>query len=348
MCYNCITMRLFDDQITPKTASLGQNQASLRIFRLRSQCSPGPWSYDRYIGCPRSSHIRRTRRLRRFRCHCLRVLRLPALISIDRPSPFGPRGRIARLWFFHALQWSCIKSSLHEVFGRAWCVEPAVLQHLIRKHTFFWVAVEHWQHKAFEKLSLFFIEAIPTSKASYLAIITSLRLQFCSFGILAKLPYFEKYFLAFAPLTVNFLGNLPKSYIICARWSSFLPKLSFWSFLGLKSSYPVNISKVIHAKDHISALRLYLEPVSTSGPLYCLVWISVAKWWCSQQAFPRSAILTLNPFSSLGPLSRTSLVWKAEKSSAILFWALGFLTLTFSTGFSCFSSTFAEISLAFS
>lgn len=155
-------MRLFDDQIMPKTASLGQNQASIRKFRLRSRCSPGPWSYDRYIGCLRSSRIRRTRRLRRFSCRCLRVLRLPALISIGRPSPFGPRGRIARLWSFRALRWSCVKSNLHEVFGRTWGVEPGVLQHLVRKYSFFWVAVEHWQHEAFEELSFFFVEAIPT------------------------------------------------------------------------------------------------------------------------------------------------------------------------------------------
>jgi hypothetical protein len=68
------------------------------------------------------------------------------------------------------------------------------------------------------------------------------------------------------------------------------------SFLGLKRSSPVSISKVMQAKDHISAERLYFDPVKTSGPLYCRVWIYVAKWWCYQQAFPRSAIFTLNPF----------------------------------------------------
>jgi hypothetical protein len=45
----------------------------------------------------------------------------------------------------------------------------------------------------------------------------------------------------------------------------------------LNKSSPVSISKVIQARDHISAERLYLDPVSTSGPRYCLVWISVAK-----------------------------------------------------------------------
>lgn len=92
-----------------------------------------------------------------------------------------------------------------------------MLQHLIRKHSFFWVAVEHWKHETFEEFSFFFIEAIPTSHLLYLAIITSFKLQFCSLGILAKLPSLEKYFLDLAPLTVNFLGNLPKSYIICAK-----------------------------------------------------------------------------------------------------------------------------------
>jgi hypothetical protein len=130
----------------------------------------------------------------------------------------------------------------------------------------------------------------------YLAIITSFKLQFWSFGILCNEPDWLKYFLDLAPLKANFFGNLPKSYIIWAKWSSFFPKASELSFLGLNNSSPVSISNVMHASDHISAERLYFEPVKTSGPLYCLVWISVAKWWCYQQAFPKSAILTLNPF----------------------------------------------------
>jgi len=148
---------------------------------------------------------------------------------------------------------------------------------------------------------------------------TSLRLQFWSLGMRTRLPSLEKYLRLLLPRTVNFRGNLPNSYIIWARWSSFLPKESLLSFRGLKSSSPVSISKVMQARDHMSAVRLYFDPVSTSGPLYCLVWISVAKWWCYQQAFPRSAILTLKPFSSLGPLSRTSLVEKALKRSLMVF-----------------------------
>ena len=154
----------------------------------------------------------------------------------------------------------------------------------------------------------------------YLAIITSLRLQFWSFGILCSEPSLLKYFRDFTPLKENFFGNRPKSYIICAKWSSFFPNVYELSFRGLKRSSPVNISNVIQAKDHISALRLYLEPVNTSGPRYCLVWISVAKWWCSQQALPKSAIFTLNPSSSLGPLSRTSFVSNAEKSYLAVLW----------------------------
>lgn len=129
----------------------------------------------------------------------------------------------------------------------------------------------------------------------YLAIITSFRLQFCNLGILCNDPSLLKYFRDLAPLRANFFGNLPKSYIIWAKWSSFFPNDSLLSFRGLNKSSPVNISKVMQAKDHISAVRLYLEPVKTSGPLYCLVWISVAKWWCYQQALPKSAIFTLNP-----------------------------------------------------
>jgi hypothetical protein len=37
----------------------------------------------------------------------------------------------------------------------------------------------------------------------------------------------------------------------------------------------------------------------TSGERYCLVWISFVKWWLTQHAFPRSAILTLI-FSNAG------------------------------------------------
>ena len=30
----------------------------------------------------------------------------------------------------------------------------------------------------------------------------------------------------------------------------------------------------------------------TSGERYCRVWISLVKWWLTQQALPRSAIFT--------------------------------------------------------
>lgn len=152
---------------------------------------------------------------------------------------------------------------------------------------------------------------------------TSFKDQFWSLGILLRFPYFEKYFLALTPLSENFLGNLPRSSIIWARWSSFFPNESLLSLRGLNRSSPVNISKVIQAKDHISADKLYFDPVSTSGPRYCLVWISVAKWWCYQQAFPRSAIFTLNPFSNKGPLLKASLVSKALKRSLRVFLAFG-------------------------
>lgn len=43
----------------------------------------------------------------------------------------------------------------------------------------------------------------------------------------------------------------------------------------------------------VSVLAPHLEPNMTSGDLYCLVWISLVKWWLVQQALPKSAILTL-------------------------------------------------------
>lgn len=52
---------------------------------------------------------------------------------------------------------------------------------------------------------------------------------------------------------------------------------------------------------HTSVLAPHFEPSITSGDRYCLVWISFVKWWFTQQALPRSAILTLmtsNPKSS--------------------------------------------------
>lgn len=42
-----------------------------------------------------------------------------------------------------------------------------------------------------------------------------------------------------------------------------------------------------------SVLAPHLDPRITSGERYCLVWISLVKWWLTQHALPRSAILTL-------------------------------------------------------
>ena len=44
---------------------------------------------------------------------------------------------------------------------------------------------------------------------------------------------------------------------------------------------------------HTSVLAPHLAPRITSGERYWRVWISLVKWWFTQQAFPRSAILTL-------------------------------------------------------
>lgn len=48
-----------------------------------------------------------------------------------------------------------------------------------------------------------------------------------------------------------------------------------------------------------SVLAPHLAPRMTSGERYCRVWISLVKWWLTQHAFPRSAILTLI-FSNAG------------------------------------------------
>lgn len=47
-----------------------------------------------------------------------------------------------------------------------------------------------------------------------------------------------------------------------------------------------------------SVLAPHLAPRMTSGDLYCLVWMSLVKWWFTQHALPRSAILTLMMLTS--------------------------------------------------
>lgn len=42
-----------------------------------------------------------------------------------------------------------------------------------------------------------------------------------------------------------------------------------------------------------SVLAPHFAPKITSGERYCLVWMSFVKWWLTQHALPRSAILTL-------------------------------------------------------
>lgn len=44
---------------------------------------------------------------------------------------------------------------------------------------------------------------------------------------------------------------------------------------------------------HTSVLAPHLAPKITSGDRYCRVWISLVKWWLTQHALPKSAILTL-------------------------------------------------------
>jgi len=44
---------------------------------------------------------------------------------------------------------------------------------------------------------------------------------------------------------------------------------------------------------HTSVLAPHFAPRITSGDRYCRVWMSFVKWWFTQHALPRSAILTL-------------------------------------------------------
>jgi hypothetical protein len=61
------------------------------------------------------------------------------------------------------------------------------------------------------------------------------------------------------------------------------------------------IGRTMAAILHTSVLAPHFAPRITSGDRYCRVWMSLVKWWLTQQAFPRSAILTLI-FSNAGSL----------------------------------------------
>lgn len=61
----------------------------------------------------------------------------------------------------------------------------------------------------------------------------------------------------------------------------------------VKEMYPnIGNFRTIAAILQTSVLAPHLLPRITSGDLYCLVWMSLVKWWPTQQALPRSAILT--------------------------------------------------------
>lgn len=64
--------------------------------------------------------------------------------------------------------------------------------------------------------------------------------------------------------------------VVPIRWRSLIPR-------------PQTIAAILQT----SVLAPHLEPRITSGDRYCLVWMSFVKWWLTQHALPRSAILTL-------------------------------------------------------
>jgi len=61
-------------------------------------------------------------------------------------------------------------------------------KHLMGENSAFRIAIKHRTHKLLEEHGLFFAKAISLLNVVYLAIITSLRLQFCSLGMRIKLP----------------------------------------------------------------------------------------------------------------------------------------------------------------
>lgn len=82
---------------------------------------------------------------------------------------------------------------------------------------------------------------------------------------------------------------------------------------------------------HTSVLAPHLAPRMTSGDRYCLVWMSFVKWWLTQQALPRSAILTLMTSSLNGsstlrfsPVEEASLVLSEMPETSRLRRSLGY------------------------
>lgn len=59
------------------------------------------------------------------------------------------------------------------------------------------------------------------------------------------------------------------------------------------------LRRTMAAMLQMSVLAPHLAPRMTSGERYCRVWMSFVKWWLTQQALPRSAILT-EIFSNAG------------------------------------------------
>lgn len=58
----------------------------------------------------------------------------------------------------------------------------------------------------------------------------------------------------------------------------------------------------------ISVLAPHFAPRITSGERYCRVWMSLVKWWPTQQAFPRSAIFT----EMISPIISSTGVWSRD------------------------------------
>lgn len=115
-------------------------------------------------------------------------------------------------------------------------MQPTVVQHVSCEQALLRVAVEHRGHEGLEQFGLLFLEAVSKWGCMYLAIITSFSDQFWSLGMRLRQPSLLMYFFPFSPRFDIFFGNRPVSYMIWARWSSFLPKFSLGSFFGLKSS----------------------------------------------------------------------------------------------------------------
>lgn len=90
-----------------------------------------------------------------------------------------------------------------------------------------------------------------------------------------------------------------------------MQRLCMYNHEGLGKSN--QLLRTIAAILHTSVLAPHLEPRMTSGDRYCRVWMSFVKWWPTQQALPKSAILT-----EMLSIAKSSPSFSADEEGSVL------------------------------